>query len=115
MYDKSDLPEIGVVSLAIAIFAAWHLGYRNATLVLIVAIATLALWFFGIIFVGILLPPQLKRFDGVEWFNYDHRYSPAIWAGGFVISIVIAFSLGYYRESLDQNVMFFFVTTCATL
>ena len=114
MYDNSNLPVIGAVSFLIAIFVAWSLGYRDTTFILIVVTSTLLLWFFGIFLVGILIPPQLKRFKRVVWFTYDNRYSPAIWAVSFVVSTVITFSLGYYKESLDQNAMFIFVGACIT-
>jgi len=43
------------------------------------------------------------------WFTYHNRYSPAIWAGSFVIGIVVSSSLGLYKESLA---MFYFVEFC---
>jgi predicted RNA-binding Zn-ribbon protein involved in translation (DUF1610 family) len=114
MYDTSNFPIIGAVSFLVAIFAAWSLGYRDTTFVLIVVTATLLLWVFGSFLVGTLIPPQLKRFKRVVWFTYDNRYSPAIWAVSFVVSMVITFSFGFYKESPDKYAMFIFVGVCIT-
>jgi len=114
MYDTSKLPVIGAASFLVAIFAAWSLGYRDTTFVLIVVTSTLLLWVFGSFLVGILIPPQLKRFKRVVWFIYDNRYSPAIWAGSFAVSMVITFSLGFYKESPDKYAMVIFVGACIT-
>jgi hypothetical protein len=115
MIDTSNLPILGAVSFIATMFAAWSLGYRDTTFVLIVVTGTLPLWFFVIFLVGILIPPRLWRFEKVAWFTYDNRYSPAIWAGSFVVGIVITFSVGYYKESLIENAMFIFVVACTTL
>jgi hypothetical protein len=115
MYDTSKLPLIGLVSFLVAVVAAWSFGIRDARFVLIVVTATLLLWFCGIFLIGISIPPQLKRFRRVVWFTYDNRYSPAIWTVSFAVANVITFSLGYYKESLDQNAMFIFVADCITV
>src|SRR5712692_5693531 len=57
MYDTSIMPVIGIISFLVAIIAAWTLGYRDTTFVLIVFIATLLLWVFGAFLIGILIPP----------------------------------------------------------
>ena len=84
---------------------AWRLGYRYATLVLVVVAATPLLLFFGSFLVGILIRPQLTRYKKVEWLIYHNRYSPAIWAVSFAVGNVTAFYLGYYKEFLDQYVV----------
>jgi predicted RNA-binding Zn-ribbon protein involved in translation (DUF1610 family) len=110
MYDTSRMPVIGIVSFHVAIIAAWTLGYRDTTFVLIVLTTTLLLCVFSAFLGGILIPPQIKRFKRVVWFTYDNRYSPAIWAGSFVVAIVISFSLGFFDAvSLDHYAMFVFV------
>jgi predicted RNA-binding Zn-ribbon protein involved in translation (DUF1610 family) len=114
MYDTSNFPIIGAVSFVVAIFGAWSFGYRSTRFVLIVFTATLLLWIIGALLIGILIPVQIKRYRRIVWFTYDNRYSPAIWAISFTVANVIAFSFGYYKESLNQDAMFFFVVLCIT-
>lgn len=109
MYDTSIMPVIGIVSFHLVIIAAWTFGYRDTRFVLIIFTATLLLWVCGAFLIGILIPTQIKRFKRVVWFTYDKRYSPAIWAGSFVIAVVVSFSLALYKESLlNHYAMFIF-------
>lgn len=114
MYDTSNFPIIGTVSFLVAIFAAWSLGYRDTTFVLIVLTATLLIWILSASLIGMFIPTPVKRYKRMVWFTYDNRYSPAIWAVSYALANVIAFSLGYYKESLDKNAMFLFVVLCLT-
>jgi len=113
MYDTSFTAVICLISFLVAIIAAWTLGYRDTTFILVVITATVLLWVFGTFLIGILMPPQIRRFKRVVWFTYDNRYSPAIWAASFVIAIIISFSLGFYK-SLDLDAMFIFIELCIT-
>jgi predicted RNA-binding Zn-ribbon protein involved in translation (DUF1610 family) len=114
MYDTSNFPKIGAVSFLVAIIAAWRLGYRETTFVLIVLTATLLLWIVSAFLIGMFIPTQIKRYKRMVWLTYDNRYSPAIWAASFVVANVIAFSLGFYEASLDKYPMFMFVVLCIT-
>ena len=114
MYDTSKFPIIGAVSFLVAMFAAWCLGYRDTTFVLIVLTATLLLWIVSASAIGMFIPTQIKRYKRMVWFTYDHRYSPVIWTVSFAVANVIAFSLGFYKESLDKYAMFLFVVLCIT-
>jgi hypothetical protein len=111
MYDTSSFPIVGLVSFIVAIFAAWGVGYRDTTFVMIVVTATLLLWIVGGFLIGILIPVQIKRYKRMVWLTYDNRYSPAIWASSFVVAIVISFSVGL---SPDHYVTFVFVELCIT-
>ncbi len=121
MYDIQYSWDIWASSFLLAIFFAWHFGFRYAIFVLVTMCATVLFALFGFFLMGTLIPAPFKRFEqarqfgSIEWLHNTNRFTPAIWAGSFVIGIVITFSLGYYKESLIENSMFIFVATCTTL
>ena len=114
MYDNSNFPIIGAISFLVVIFAAWSIGYRKTTFVLIVLTATLLLWVVGAFLIGMFIPTEIKRYKRMVWFTYDHRYSPAIWAVSFAVANIVAFSFGFYEASLDKYAVFVFVVLCIT-
>jgi hypothetical protein len=114
MYDASNFPIIGALSFVFVIFMAWSLGYRDASFVGVVLTATPLLWIVCVFLVAMFIPAPIKRYKRMVWFTYDHRYSPAIWAVSFAAANIIAFSLGYYKESVEKNAMFFFIVVCLT-
>jgi DNA-directed RNA polymerase subunit RPC12/RpoP len=121
MYDMHHSRDIWASSLLVAMFFTWHFGFRQGMFVLVTMCATVLFALFGLFLMAILIPVPFKRFDPMKesgpiaWFNYDNRYSAAIWAASFVTGIVITFSVGYYKESLIENAMFIFVAACTTL
>jgi hypothetical protein len=120
MYDIHYSRDVCASSLLVAMFFAWHFGFRHAMFVLVTMCATVIFALFGFFLIGILIPVPFKRFEPtrqfgpMEWLHHANRYTPTIWAGSFVLGIAISFSLGYYKESLTQNGMFILVATCAT-
>ena len=114
MYDNSNFPKIGAASFLVVIFAAWSVGYRERTFVLIVLTATLLLWIASAFLIGMFIPTQIRRYKRMVWFTYDSRYSPAIWAVSFAVANIVAFSLGFYEASLDKYPMSVFIVLCIT-
>lgn len=61
--------------------------------------------------IGIVIPVQIKRYKRMVPFTYNNRYSPAIWAGSFVVAVAICFSLGLVP---GHYVTFMFAELCIT-
>jgi hypothetical protein len=62
--EKKHLWLIGALSLATAAYATRHLVYRDPLFLLVTNVVALVLFFVGVFFFGLIVPPKYKRVRG---------------------------------------------------